>query len=154
VGAGDTVDDEELVSAQIMTASAAARTRAAIVRRTRRRFFGAGKDSIVEAGDSVPVVVTMTPWVGLLAKCTVGLISVGRTTRDVSSDTTERAVAALLRVEWPSRQPDRLVSWDDRERAASQVVRNLIAGRSTRLSAFASCSQRFTARSQNAETRL
>ena len=88
MGAGDTVDDEP-VSAQIMTASAAARTRAAMVRRTRRRLLGAGEDSTVGAGDSVLVVVTMTPWLGLLAKCLVGLISVAHATRDASSDTTE-----------------------------------------------------------------
>ena len=120
MGAGDTVDDEP-VSAQIMTASAAARTRAAMVRRTRRRLLGAGQDSTVGAGDSVLVVVTMTPWLGLLAKCLVGLISVAHATRDASSDITERAVAALLRLECLSRQPDRFVSSDDRDRRLREL---------------------------------
>jgi hypothetical protein len=40
----------------------------------------------------------------------MGLIPIAHTTRDASSDIAERAVAALLRVEWPSRQLDRFVS--------------------------------------------
>jgi hypothetical protein len=100
--------DDEPVSAQIMTASAAARTRATMVRRTRRLLLGAGEDSTVGAGDSVLVVVMMTQvWAG---NAWMGLIPIAHTTRDASSDIAERAVAALLRVEWPSRQLDRFVS--------------------------------------------
>jgi hypothetical protein len=93
-----------------MTASAAARTNATMVRRTRRRLLGAGEDSTVETGDSVLVVVTITPWLGLLTNALRGLDLLAHTACAASSDIAEQAVAALLRDEWPSAQPDRFVS--------------------------------------------